>query len=199
MDQKLPKPLRLWPGVIAVVLVCVARFGVKAVVPGFKGFALGMQWSFAAAALVIVWWLFFSRVRWAERLIVFIMMILGLGAAWFLRHESMGPLWLFAYAVPFLCIALVAGAAATRRLPDSRRLAAMAAVVLFACGAWTLVRTDGISGAARDARRAATGSGRIGSRAAARRCDGSVSSGRGQPTSGSRTSRLARISGTGSR
>ena len=44
-ERSLRKPLRLWPGVVLVVLLLVARFGVKAVVPGFKGFALGMQWA----------------------------------------------------------------------------------------------------------------------------------------------------------
>jgi outer membrane protein assembly factor BamB len=146
VDQKTPKPIRLWPGVVAIVLLVVARFGVKAVVPGFAGFALGMKWMFPAVALVIAWWALFSRARWFERLIIPVLMVLGLGGAWILRHESMGPLWVFAYAVPVLCIALVAGAAMARRFSDRRRLAAMAAVVLLASGAWTLVRMDGISG-----------------------------------------------------
>jgi hypothetical protein len=38
------KPLRLWPGVVLVVLLLLARFGVKAAVGGFKGFTLGMKW-----------------------------------------------------------------------------------------------------------------------------------------------------------
>ena len=62
------KPLRLWPGVVTVVLLLLARFGVKAVIPGFKGFALGMQWALGAALAVVLWWVFFSRVPWSERL-----------------------------------------------------------------------------------------------------------------------------------
>ena len=84
MELKLPKPLRLWPGVVAVVLVCVARFGVKAVVPGFTGFALGMQWTFPAMALVVVWWALFSRARWFERLSIIVLMIAG-------ARRRMGP------------------------------------------------------------------------------------------------------------
>ena len=140
------KPLRLWPGVIAVVLLLVARFGVKAVIPGFGGFALGMQWSIGAAAAVLLWWLFLSRARWFERLGAIALMCAALFGTWQLRHPSMGPLWLVGYAVPSLCFAFVAGAAASRRLPDGPRRATLAASILLACGAWALVRTEGISG-----------------------------------------------------
>ena len=95
---------------------------------------------------VLLWWVFFSRVPWLERLGAIVLMIVGLGGAWHLRHESMGPLWLVGYAVPGLCLALVAGAAASRRLPDGPRRATMAATLLLACAVWTLVRTEGISG-----------------------------------------------------
>jgi outer membrane protein assembly factor BamB len=140
------KPLRLWPGVIAGVLLCVARFGVKAVVPGFAGFALGMQWMLGIAVVILLWWTFFSRVPWLERLGGLLLMVAGVAATWMLRHQSMGPFWLVVYVVPAICIALVLGAAVTRGLPDGPRRAAMAAIILFACGVWTLVRMDGISG-----------------------------------------------------
>ncbi len=140
------KPLRLWPGVVAVVLLLLARFGLKAVIPGFRGFSLGMMWSFGAAAAVVFWWMFFSRARWADRLGAIVLMLAALGTTWALRHESMGPFWLFAYAIPTLCLALVAGAAAGGRLPDGPRRATMAVTIVLACGVWTLVRTEGITG-----------------------------------------------------
>ena len=146
-DERDPrKPVRLWPGIVLVALLLLARFGVKAAIPGFRGFSLGMMWSFGAAAAVLLWWVFFSRVRWLERLGALVLMIVALFGTWQLRHESMGPLWLLGYAVPGLCLALVAGAAAGRRLPDGPRRAIIAATILLACGAWTLVRTEGISG-----------------------------------------------------
>jgi outer membrane protein assembly factor BamB len=140
------KPLRLWPGVVTVVLLLLARFGVKAVVPGFAGFARGMQWMLGFAAIVLLWWVLFSRARWFDRVGAIVLMVAGLGIAWFLRHESLGPLWIVGYAVPFLCVAFVAGLAATRRLPEPSRRAVVAATILFACGAWLLARSDGISG-----------------------------------------------------
>jgi outer membrane protein assembly factor BamB len=146
-DEPTPrKPLRLWPGVAAVVLLFLARFGLKAAIPGFKGFELGMMWSLGAALAVVLWWVFFSRARWSERLGGIVLMAVTLIGTWHLRHESMGPLWLVGYAVPGLCLALVAGAAASRRLPDGPRRATLAATILLACGVWALVRTDGING-----------------------------------------------------
>src|SRR5881628_1248484 len=140
------KPLRLWPGVVAVVLQWLARFGIKAVVPGFKGFSLGAQGGLIGAVAVVVWWAFLSRAAWFERLGAIVLMIVALGATWSLRHESMGPFWLFAYAIPILCLAFVAWAVASRRLAGGPRRATMVATVVLACGVWTLVRTEGITG-----------------------------------------------------
>jgi hypothetical protein len=140
------KPLRLWPGVVAVALQWLARFGIKAVVPGFKGFALAAQGGLLGAVAVVVWWAFLSRAAWVERLGGIVLMIVALGATWHLRHESMGPFWLVAYAIPILCLAFVVWAVATRRFADGPRRATMVATVVLACGVWTLVRTEGISG-----------------------------------------------------
>jgi len=140
------KPLRLWPGVVIVILQWLARFGIKAVVPGFQGFALGAQGGLIGAVAVVLWWVFFSRAAWAERLGAIGLMIASLGAAWRLRHESMGPAWLFTYAIPVLCLAFVAWAVASRRLADGPRRATMVATIVLACGVWTLVRTEGITG-----------------------------------------------------
>ena len=141
------KPLRVWPGVVAAVALLLLRFGVKAVVPGFTGFARGMMWSFWAAGAVLLWWLLLSRARWFERLGGLALIAAGLGVAWQLRHPSMSLLWVFAYAVPSVCLALVAGATLARRLPDGpRRRATLAAAILLASCSWLLVRTEGVSG-----------------------------------------------------
>ena len=48
-------------------------------------------------------------------------------------------------AIPFLSLAFVAWAMATRRLSDGPRRVAMVATILVACGAWALVRTGGFT------------------------------------------------------
>jgi outer membrane protein assembly factor BamB len=145
-DVRVPrKPLRVWPGVAAVALLFLARFGLKAAIPGI-GFGLGMMWSFGAALAVVLWWLFLSRAPWVDRVGGLGLMAAGLFAAWLLKHESMGPLSFLGYALPVVCLALVAGAAIGRRLADGQRRAVMAAALLLGCGVWTLLRTEGISG-----------------------------------------------------
>lgn len=99
------KQLRLWPGVVAVVALWLARFGLKAVIPGFAGFELGMMWGFGGVCAVLAWWVFLAGRPWSERLGVPIVMAAALAGTWQVKHESMGPLWLLGYAVPFLCLA----------------------------------------------------------------------------------------------
>jgi hypothetical protein len=132
--------------VIAVAALLVARFGVKAFVPGFTGFSRGMMWSFWGAGAVLLWWLLLSRARWFERLGGVALIAGGLYAAWQLRHPSMSLLWVVGYAVPAVCLALVAGAAVARRSADGPRRATIAGAILLASLGWLLVRTEGISG-----------------------------------------------------
>jgi outer membrane protein assembly factor BamB len=140
------RPLRVWPGLIAVVLLFISRFGVKAVVPGFEGFMWAIQGSFICAAVILLWWLFFSRAPWLDRIGAIVLLVAALGSAWLLKHESMGPGWMFAYAIPFGLLGFVAAAAVARNFSNpARRLIITAGVVLSALG-WTLVRTDGIDG-----------------------------------------------------
>jgi outer membrane protein assembly factor BamB len=131
---------------VAVTLLWLARFGIKAVVPGFQGFAWSAQGGLIGAAAVLGWWAFFSRAPWRERVGAVVAMVAGLGLAWQARHESMGLFWMLTYAVPVLCLALVVWAAAARGLADGPRRAAMVATIGLACGVWTLLRAEGISG-----------------------------------------------------
>ena len=140
------KPLRLWPGVAAVVLQWLLRFGLKMVVPGFTGFEFGILGGLLGGLAVVVWWAFFSRApRW-ERWGAIVLMVAALFATARMNHESIGPLWLVGYAIPVLCLAFVAWAVAGRRLADGPRRATMVATILLACGGWTAVRTSGITG-----------------------------------------------------
>jgi multidrug transporter EmrE-like cation transporter len=84
-----PRKVRVWPGIVAVVLLFTFRFGVKALVPGIQGFGYAVMGSLVFALVVIVWWAFFSRSAWAERLAGLALIAAALGVAWLLKHDSM--------------------------------------------------------------------------------------------------------------
>ncbi|HEX8162311.1 MAG TPA: PQQ-binding-like beta-propeller repeat protein [Pyrinomonadaceae bacterium] len=143
----MPRPLRLWPGVALVILMLLVRFVLPAVVP--EAILVAMIGEVVGALAIIVWWLFFSRAPWPERVGALVLMIVALVATKRVVHPSiaggaMGML-LYVLAIPVLCLALVAWAVASRRLRAAPRRAALAAAILLACGAFTLIRTGGLT------------------------------------------------------
>jgi hypothetical protein len=104
----------------------------------------------AGALIVLLWWTFFSRAPWFERIAAVAIMVGAVALTSRLVHESiangMMGFMLYVYAAPVLTLALVAWAAASRRFSTPARRASMAGALLLGCGALTLVRTDGITG-----------------------------------------------------
>lgn len=141
------KPLRLWPGVVFVILQWLLRFGIPLVIPG--AIAIGVFGGLLLGLAVFVWWGFFSRAPRIERWGGVVLMIVALVATRPFLHESiatagMGVLF-FTYAIPFLCLAFVVWAVVSRRFSDRFRRVAMVATILLACSVWTLVQTGGIT------------------------------------------------------
>ncbi len=145
---KHPHPLRLWPGVLAVVLQWLARFGVPIVVP--EATLVGIIGGLVGGLAVVVWWVFFSRAPWSERLGAVVLMIVALAATPRILHDSMATagqgVLFFIYAIPVSSLALVVWAVASRRLSDGPRRVAMVATIVLSCGVWALVRTGGVTG-----------------------------------------------------
>ena len=141
------KPLRLWPGVAAAVLLVLIGYVIPIFVPNFAG--LGMIGAVACALLVILWWLLFSRARWYERLGAIVLMIAAALAVQYVVHPSIagGAMGNLAQilAIPTLCVALVAWAAVSRRLAPGARGAAAVVAVVLGCLPWIVVRTGGIT------------------------------------------------------
>ena len=140
--------LRLWPGVVAVILQWVIRFGVPRVEPEAIPFAVigGLVCGLA----IVVWWAFFSRASRSDRLGAVVLMVVALVVTSQIVHESiatamMGMMFII-YAIPVLSLPFVVWAVTTRNFPDRPRRVAMVATILLACGGWTLVRTGGFTG-----------------------------------------------------
>ena len=146
-----PKELRIWPGLAAVSVQWLCWVALPLAVPGpITGF-IAVIGGPAGGLAVAVWWAFLSRAPRPERLGFIALAAAALLAASLLVDESiasgmMGALLLL-YAIPVASLAIVASAAGTRRLAVKTRRATMAAAILLSCGVWTLLRSDGITGA----------------------------------------------------
>jgi outer membrane protein assembly factor BamB len=143
-----PKPLRLWPGVVIVVLQWLGRFVLPVVAP--KAIIFAVLCGVGGGLALVVWWVFFSRAARIERWGALVLLIVAMVATRFVLHVSiatgaMGMLFLM-LAPPILSLAFVVWAVAGRRLSDGARRASLVASTLLACGVFTLLRTGGITG-----------------------------------------------------
>jgi outer membrane protein assembly factor BamB len=141
------KPLRLWLGVVAIVLYLL-RFVLPTLVP--DAVIVGLFGTLLGGLALIVWWAFFSRGPRSERWGAVLLMIAAMFATSRFIDKSIATgmmgFMFGMYAFPVLCIAFAVWAIFSRRLPDVPRRVSMVATILLACGAWTLLRTNGISG-----------------------------------------------------
>jgi outer membrane protein assembly factor BamB len=141
------KPLRLWPGVVAAALLLLLRFVVPIVVPEAMVFGL-MGYALCAVA-ILLWWVFFSRAPWSERLGVILLMSVALFVTSRIVHPSIAGAgqgkFLYVLAIPVMALALVAWAVASRHLSGGPRRATMVATIMLSAGIFALVRTDGVT------------------------------------------------------
>jgi outer membrane protein assembly factor BamB len=143
----LRKPLRLWPGVVAVTLQWILWFVVPMISP--EAMMFGFMGALVCALAIVVWWLFFSRAPWVERLGAIILTVIAVIATKRIVHPSiagamMGMMLPF-FSIPFLCLALVVSAAIGRHLAKWQRRGLIVAAILLVCIGFTLVRTGGIT------------------------------------------------------
>src|SRR5215217_9190634 len=123
------KPFRLWPGVIALVIQWLAWFVVPALFPRAAG--AGLLVGVLCGLAIVLWWLFFSRAPWLERIGALVLIVIALIGTKRIVHESiagggMGML-LYILALPVVSLALVTWAVVTRRFSAAPRRAAFVA------------------------------------------------------------------------
>jgi len=146
-----PKPLRLWPAVVIAIIQVLVMFGAPVVAPD-SGMLIGMLGGVVGALAILVWWLLFSRARWFERVGAIVLMVAAVFATRAVAHASMvgagQGMMIYFLPAPYLALALVAWAVATRHLKDGVRRAALVAAVFLACAPFDIIRTAGIKGGA---------------------------------------------------
>lgn len=142
------RPVLLWPGIAGLVVQWLVWFVIPLVYPSAG--PVCVIGGLLGGLVILIWWLFFSHASWPERLGALALIPIALSVTWRLVHKSiaggMMGLLLFIYAIPLVCLALVAWAVVCGRLLDGRRRVLLVTVVLLACLPLTLVRTDGITG-----------------------------------------------------
>lgn len=148
-ESKPARPLRLWPGIAAAILLCVCQIIVPLVIT--DSIIIAIVGGLASALIIVLWWLFFSRAAWLDRLAAIALMPISAIAISRLVHQSiagagMGNMF-YIYSIPAMCFALVIGVVLSRNLASKFRRAAVLSSVVLGCCAFLLVRTGGVSGA----------------------------------------------------
>ena len=141
------KPIRLWPGVIAVVLQWLGWFVLPLFAPQLPFVALLA--GVVGGLIILIWWLFFSRALWLERIGALVLIVLALIGAKRLVHESiaggaMGNL-LYVLAIPVFSMGLVLWAVVTRHFSAAKRRLAFVAMIVIGCGVFMFIRTGGLT------------------------------------------------------
>ena len=114
-DSASRKPLRLWPGVAIVALQFIALYVPGYFAPSTPAMVFGMIGSFTVGALLLfIWWLFFSRARWRDRLGGIALLIVVHAAAFFLADTS-AKMVTVVPGIPWLCGIFVASLFPGRR------------------------------------------------------------------------------------
>jgi outer membrane protein assembly factor BamB len=141
------KPLRLWPGVVLAILLVVFRL-LPAISEEFG--LIGMLGSVLCGFLVVLWWLFFSRAPWIERIGLVLAVAIAMAVTKPFLHPSivggmMGNMFMVSVP-PVLGTLFVIWAVSTRNLSNVVRRATMVLTIFVSCGVWLLARTDGVMG-----------------------------------------------------
>jgi outer membrane protein assembly factor BamB len=140
-------PLRVWPALVLVVLMVLARFG-----PAYLEGGLSNYWMIAVfgpllcCVLMAIWWLAASRATWKERVFGFLGLIAALAVTLALVHPTMrGPGTTYLTApMGFVFFGLGAAWLAKRRPATRTGLSVLLAFVGF--GYSMLLRNEGMTG-----------------------------------------------------
>ena len=145
------RPLRLRPGVVIAITMAAIMFGGPVLFPDAP-LPVGMIGGMVGALLVFVWWMFFSRAAWVERVGVIAVMVVALLVTRQFVHISIAGagqgMLIYFLPVPYFALALVAWAAATRHLASGTRRALMVVPAVIVCAPFLLIRTPGVMGSA---------------------------------------------------
>ena len=144
-------PLRLWPGVVLVFAQWLFWFGLSlfktdALILSLPLVVVGMFAGMICGVAIVIWWLFFSRAPWVERLGALVLMIAAVFVTRYVVHESIGG-GMRGMMLPVSSFLRLSRAGCLGRghqeLRGWPRRAALVVALFLACVPWTLLRTGG--------------------------------------------------------
>ncbi len=142
------KPVKLLPGLIIVIIQWLLRFVIPMFFHGDIITQLAVIGGLFCGIVLLIWWVFFSRVKWFERIEAVVLMIAAIViTSLFLDKSittSMMGLMFPVYSVPIICLAFIIWAFLTRDLSTGIRRLTMAATIILSTGVWALLRTEGM-------------------------------------------------------
>jgi outer membrane protein assembly factor BamB len=150
LNESARKPLRVWPLIVIAVLYAAIVFVVPVLFPDadLPGIMLG---GIVSALLVVLWWLFFSRARWMDRLAAIVVMIAAVVVTKVIVDPSIAGgaqgylAYIFGFA--FFALGLAVAALATNGLSErSRRMALIPVMLAIGFGSVMSIRTEGVYG-----------------------------------------------------
>ena len=149
------RPLRLWPAIVLAILTAFSTYFAPRLWPDAEiaALPLGMLAVMAGAVgglAILLWWLFFSRAPWSDRLTVLVMAVAAVLVSRLVAHQSIAGagrgMLIYVMSVPALGIAIAVAASVSRGLRSGGRRFVFAFTIVLACLPWVLLRTGGVIG-----------------------------------------------------
>jgi outer membrane protein assembly factor BamB len=145
--SQVQRPLRLWPGVVMVVIMWAAILGPAILAPGTFAKFIGLISGPIVGLLgIAIWWLFASRLRWAERWLGLFTLAIGGAVASLLVHPSFGWMGVIMSGLPWALTAWVGWLVVFGRATVPVRRFGLVVSILLGWSYCTLLRLEGVDG-----------------------------------------------------
>jgi len=147
--EKTKNQLRLWPGILIVVLQWIVWYLLPLMIPEDSIITMGVLGGLAGGLFLLVWWAFFSRARQVDRWTAILLMVASLAGTTFIAHDSIMEgyqgMMFYTFAVPVLSLAFIVWAFSSKYIAEKYVRLSMVATIIIACLVWTLFRSTGIT------------------------------------------------------
>ena len=146
-DSRPAPVLRLWPGIVLLAVLWAARisvgFGEQTPTKFFFGLVIT---PFVVNLLLLVWWLFASRLRTPDRIMVVAAYVLGIASTIVIAGDNFPIMALVFYGMPTLATGWVAWLLVSIPLKWPLRRTGLVALLILICVFFQLQRVDGMDG-----------------------------------------------------